>query len=53
MFELALHEWYEPVVRSYQSAKSEGVDLLTPMIGQVVELEQPNAFVRWWENLIE
>ena len=53
MFELALHEWYEPVVRSYQSAKSEGVNLLTPMIGQVVELEQPNAFARWWEDLIE
>ena len=53
MFELALHEWYEPVVRSYQSAKSDGVNLLTPMIGQVVELEQPNAFARWWEDLIE
>lgn len=52
MFELALHEWYDPVVRSHRSAQEQSVSLLTPKIGQLVEFEQPEASERWWEALM-
>jgi len=51
MFELSLHDWDEPIKRSQQAAQELGMDLMTPKLGQVVDLAVKNKFSRWWEQV--
>ena len=48
---ISLHEWDEPIKRSQQAAKGLGMELLTPKLGQVVDLTLKNQFSRWWEQV--
>ena len=49
MFNLANHDWQEPIRRISAAAKAKGVRLLTPRLGQVLRpLENP-APDPWWE----
>ncbi len=49
-FNLALHDWQDPIRRSTKAAESLGVNIIHPYIGQRFEIgEAPN--VRWWEDL--
>lgn len=50
-FDLALHPWYEPLNRLEQLSQQHQVQLLTPVIGQRLSLEQPVAAKRWWQKL--
>jgi L-ascorbate metabolism protein UlaG (beta-lactamase superfamily) len=52
MFELALHPWYEPAVRSYSFSELQGVNLITPKIGQLVEMNKIESSEQWWKNLM-
>lgn len=51
MFELAMHDWDEPIRRTQQIAQERGLSLLTPQLGQLVDLSQPNEFTDWWEAI--
>ena len=53
MFNLSLHDWFEPVENSVKYAKKFGINLMTPKLGQLVSMEQKNIFVNWWKNLIK
>lgn len=46
MFELALHGWNEPVESIYQQSLIKKFDLLTPMLGETLQLGQPTK--PWW-----
>ncbi len=50
-FNLAYHDWDEPIKRALQEASRAGVDLVTPRIGEVVDADRPFASTRWWEAL--
>lgn len=50
-FPLALHPWDEPIVRAIRAGKENGVAVITPMIGELVDLEKPRACVPWWEKV--
>jgi len=50
MFELALHTWYDPIEQLYSFSKSENFELLTPKIGQLVNLAQPESNEMWWQQ---
>lgn len=52
-FDLALHDWYEPFERITQLAQEKNVNLLTPLFGQPVEIEQPSAMYAWWREVEE
>ncbi|MEM7179586.1 MAG: MBL fold metallo-hydrolase [Spirochaetota bacterium] len=52
MFELSLHDWYEPIVKSEENAKKLGIDLLTPKFGQIVSVTEENIFERWWQKFL-
>ncbi len=52
MFDLSLHSWYEPAERIEQESIKRNINLLTPKFGQVVDLQEPNAYERWWKKLI-
>lgn len=51
-FSLALHSWDEPIIRAAKHAEQEHVTLLTPMIGEKLNLTAPAATARWWEGLV-
>lgn len=50
-FDLALHPWYEPFNEILALADSHNVPLITPEMGEPVNLNQPNNHNRWWKNL--
>lgn len=50
-FALALHAWDEPIIRVSAEAGKQDMPLLTPMIGQLVNLEQDIVFEKWWERV--
>lgn len=50
-FPLANHSWDEPLIRVSEAAKTRGVDLLTPMIGQAVSLDHYTELPQWWVGL--
>lgn len=58
-FDLAMHPWYEPLLRLSSAAAAYQVPLLTPMFGQAVLLtaatfsQQPAADTEvWWRQLL-
>ena len=52
MFELAFHTWYAPVVSLSQLADREGIDLVTPMLGEMFVLDDSLETSRWWEKVV-
>jgi L-ascorbate metabolism protein UlaG (beta-lactamase superfamily) len=51
-FALADHPWKEPIERLSKISKENNITLVTPMIGEIVELNNENQiFSHWWENL--
>lgn len=49
-FDLSLHDWYEPLEKSYWLAREKGVRLLTPKIGARVKVHQSQGFNAWWQE---
>lgn len=47
-FNLAFHAWDEPIERAVAAGRDQGVDLVTPRVGEVVAAGAPFASVRWW-----
>ena len=47
-FNLAFHAWDEPIVRTVAAARAAGVDLVTPRVGEVVEVGAPFVSQPWW-----
>ena len=52
MFNLAIHNWYDPIQESVKYSSKYGVELMTPKLGQLVSLDRKNIFEKWWEDLI-
>ena len=53
MFNLAIHNWYDPIQESTKYASKFNVNIMTPKLGQLVKLNQKNIFEDWWLNLIK
>jgi len=50
-FNLAYHDWDEPIRRTVAEATRVGVELVTPRVGEVVDADRPFASTRWWESV--
>ncbi|MCF0043376.1 MBL fold metallo-hydrolase [Dyadobacter fanqingshengii] len=50
-FSLALHDWNEPIQRASIEARKQNMPLVTPMIGQKVNLKGENVFTEWWKEV--
>jgi len=50
-FNLAFHAWDEPIRRAVAAARTHGVELLTPRVGEIVDVDRAFAFNPWWEAL--
>lgn len=49
-FSLSLHAWDEPVTRVINEAKTKRVNVIHPMIGEIVYLDKSDLFSEWWIN---
>jgi len=50
-FALALHPWNEPLQKITALGKEKKINILTPMIGEVVDLNHSGQqFTTWWES---
>ena len=47
-FNLAYHAWDEPILRSVKAAKEQGVQVVTPMVGEKVEAGAPFVNLEWY-----
>jgi L-ascorbate metabolism protein UlaG (beta-lactamase superfamily) len=51
-FALANHAWDEPLLRVSELNQNSGIPLVTPFIGEVVELSNTQqVFTQWWAGL--
>lgn len=50
-FNLALHDWDEPIKRSLKAATSAGVEIATPKIGEIISADQPIENEPWWDDI--
>jgi len=49
-FNLSYHAWDEPILRTLRAAAAEQVPVVTPRVGEVVEVGQPFKNVAWYSN---
>ena len=51
-FDLGGHPWNEPLKKITEFNKKAGQSLITPMIGEVVDLDnESQTFSKWWEGV--
>ncbi len=50
-FSLAMHAWDEPVETLLKLAPQQGVHLLLPQLGQVIEPVQVDSVTPWWRSV--
>jgi L-ascorbate metabolism protein UlaG (beta-lactamase superfamily) len=48
-FTLALHPWNEPIKELSKFAKAESMPLCTPLIGELVKINETYPDSVWWE----
>ena len=48
-FSLSLNDWDDSIKRVTAEALKKNIPLTHPMIGEVVDLNGPMKFSRWWE----
>jgi len=48
-FNLSLHSWTDPVERASAASNQKNVNLITPVPGQEVHLNNPLAYFEWWK----
>lgn len=52
MFNLSLHDWYEPIERALAAAQDYENTLLTPVLGELVDVSQNASQTLWWREYI-
>lgn len=53
MFNMAVHNWYDPIEAIEKIAKEKNLVLLTPQIGELFVLGQKKKLKPWWKALIK
>ncbi|MDR2611605.1 MAG: MBL fold metallo-hydrolase [Deltaproteobacteria bacterium] len=50
-YSISYHDWDDPLVRAREAARSRGVNLMTPLMGERVKVAgEERAFPAWWEG---
>lgn len=52
MFNLALHSWYTPIKDLKKESDMIGVNLLTPKLGELINIESAQYTDKWWEDFM-
>jgi len=51
-YNLALHAWYDPMVRISKAADSLGIKLSTPIVGETITVDNSLVTERWWIKVL-
>jgi L-ascorbate metabolism protein UlaG (beta-lactamase superfamily) len=51
-FSLSIHSWWEPIERAKAAALKQGINLLTPRIGQTLQIDDNINTSAWWQNYL-
>lgn len=49
-FDLSYHAWDEPILRTLSAAKAQGVNLITPRVGEAFEYGPPFQNIAWYKH---
>ncbi len=47
-FNLAYHDWAEPILRTVAASKAQGVQMVAPRVGEKFEFGRPFENTAWW-----
>ena len=50
-FDLALHPWDEPVRQAADAGEELGAEVITPQVGELIDLQGRVTTTRWWESM--
>jgi len=50
-FDLALHPWDEPVIQAVETGAELGAEVITPQLGELIDLQGRVTTTRWWESI--
>jgi L-ascorbate metabolism protein UlaG (beta-lactamase superfamily) len=50
-FSLSLHAWDEPIIRVITESRKKNVSIITPMIGEMVDLNSDVDYREWWKGI--
>jgi len=50
-FNLGLHDWDEPIKRTLKTARDHKVELVTPRLGELLDIGQAFQSSAWWEQV--
>jgi len=50
-FDLALHPWDEPVIQAVETGAELGAEVITPQVGELIDLQGRVTTTRWWESI--
>jgi hypothetical protein len=51
-FDLSTHAWFDPFVQIKELAQQHNVQLMTPLIGEVVIKQSSYSNYAWWEDFL-
>jgi L-ascorbate metabolism protein UlaG (beta-lactamase superfamily) len=51
-FKLSIHDWWEPIERASSEALRQGVNLLTPRVGQILQIDDNPTTSAWWQDFL-
>ena len=52
MFNLSVHNWFDPPNEITRLAKAEDIKLITPRLGQLIDLNNPPLYDQWWLEVV-
>ena len=52
MFNIAYHPWYEPVLKSHNTAMERGIRFIAPLLGEIAEIDDGKVHDNWWKQYI-
>ena len=52
MFNMAMHNWYDPIEELEKHSNSRGINLLTPIIGETIDVRDTGGTKPWWKQLL-
>lgn len=50
-FSLALHSWDDPVIRVTEESKKKNLHVISPMIGEAMNINSTKVYEKWWEKV--
>ena len=51
MFNMSLHNWFDPAVELAVRSRQSKIQMITPRLRELISLEYPPLFDEWWKAL--